>query len=88
MHLSMVSIIMKPLNNLLINMQHQLSIIYVTFARFTNTYYIDEHVQKNNNQTICQFHYPLPPMTYTKILKPFKGTIQSSKAKNSIRFYK
>lgn len=30
-------------------MQDQLSIIYVTFARFTNTYYIDEHVQKNNN---------------------------------------
>jgi hypothetical protein len=37
-HLSMVSIIMKSLNNLLMNMQHQKSIIYVTFARFTNTY--------------------------------------------------
>jgi hypothetical protein len=34
---------------------------------------------RKKNQVVCWFHYPLPPMPCTKILKPFKEILSFGK---------
>jgi hypothetical protein len=47
-----------------------------------------QQTYRKKHQAIYRFHYPLTPMPYTKILKPLKKIIISSKIKKIVKHCK